>query len=452
MLNFYKDYFTCVADKKKDYYTLVNKKTGDIFSINYIGLFVLKICETDSDENEIIRKTLENFNDINEDEVKDYIDQLINNSVLTVTDNTYPKKTFHIQWHINQQCNLRCKHCYQEEYNNKTELDFYEVTNIIDKYFDLIRKWDMIPEITFTGGEPLFRHDIFDIISYIKNKDSSSRIFILTNGTLVSEEIAYKLKKLGVSGVQISLDGPDQETHDYIRGTGNFQKAICGIKNLQNVGIWTSTHYVLMKENYKLANDFVKLASDLKINRTTFSRLVPIGNGVSSSVNMLEPDELKKTLEEIILESNKYPDAYVNTERDLFRLIDSSYGSTCPVGDNTLTILSDGTVLPCRRFPVKIGNIRYENFFEILLDSKLLNKMKTNTIDACTSCNLKDMCKGGCQGLAFSYFGEYMEKADPQCWRIYDKLPQKFSIDFEYDHLQAYYIMPLNEMKEKNLL
>lgn len=152
----------------------------------------------------------------------------------------------------------------------------------------------MQPEISLTGGEPISYKYLFDLLTYIKERKSETRLFLLTNGTLINDEIIKKLKKINITGVQISLDGYNALTHDTIRGKGNFDKAIEAIKKLKANKIYTSVHCVIMESNINDIEKYVQLCSELNIDRLTFSRFVPIGNGNKNNVKILSPEMIKK--------------------------------------------------------------------------------------------------------------------------------------------------------------
>lgn len=343
------------------------------------------------------------------------------------------KEPFHIQWHINDICNLRCKHCYIDDYAHKG-LDFVHLKKIVDDYFVAIKKWKNLPEFSITGGEPLLNKNLFPLLQYIKKKDKKTRISILTNGTLINNSIIKKLKLVGVNSIQISLEASNAKVHDSIRGKGNYKKVISKIKLLKKNNFRVSLHFVLSKQNVLEVIPYIKKARELKVNLITISLLVPFGNGKQMKDLMLSPKELKQTFEKIddFVKENKIDPFFVRRTRPIWCNFNESddipVGGNCPVAFSTLTILSNGEVMPCRRFPKVIGDLKKQNFFEIWYGSNVLwDLRKPKNIDGCGNCSKLDKC-GGCRGLAYVYFGDYMAP-DPQCWLINNNLGDYYKIN-----------------------
>lgn len=364
----------------------------------------------------------------------------------------YKKKIFHIQWHITGLCNLRCKHCYQEKYTTNLDLSLEGLKKVFDNYCDLIDSYEMLPEISITGGEPLSSPYIFDLLNYIRSKKSETHLNLLTNGTLIDDKMCEKLIENHVYGVQISLDGYNAVTHDLIRGAGNFQKTVSAIGKLHKYGISVAVHCVLFASNIDYLENYVKFCIQNHVDKLTFSRYVPFGGSTKNHIQMLSPLRMREVYQQIYDLSQKYPEANINLGRDFWQLIDCSCGSVCPVGDCTLTILNDGTVLPCRRLPLFMGNAFSEKLTLIIFRSKIWEKMQNNTVLQCKGCDHITTCKAGCQGIAYTYFGELMEKADPQCWLLRDMLPLPQDNHDEYNEQQGYYTLDSNKSIYENEL
>lgn len=130
---------------------------------------------------------------------------------------------------ITSRCNLRCKHCYNESGELRKELDLQAFLNA----------YDGIPDteecsITLSGGEPLLHPQVWEFIDRIQKRKSTKNL-IITNATLITEDIAKRLVKSGIN-VQISLNGSCPTTHDKLCGKGNFEKTLCGMDKLLSLG------------------------------------------------------------------------------------------------------------------------------------------------------------------------------------------------------------------------
>lgn len=342
---------------------------------------------------------------------------------------------FHVQWHITDRCNLRCKHCYQMDYTPSFDNSYEENIGVFEKLQEYTNKRGKRLEISITGGEPLLEEKLFQFIEYIKEKVPDIRIFLLTNGTLLNEDIIEKIKKNELTGVQISLDGSDALTHDKIRGKGSFDKACNAITCLVDKKIYTSVHTVLQTENIDDIDNMVFLCDKLHVSRLTFSRLVPIGNAKQRKNSFLSADKIKKAYYHIYDLKVKKGFEFINLERDLWQIIDSNCGSTCPAGTSSITLLHDGTVVPCRRVPIEIGNIKESSLDELLFYSKTVEDFELCSPVECENCKVFSTCKGGCQAIAFAMYGAIGKYADPQCWirgKNNLKILAEYEREFEY--------------------
>jgi MoaA/NifB/PqqE/SkfB family radical SAM enzyme len=125
---------------------------------------------------------------------------------------------FGFQWHITDRCNLRCTHCYQEDYSGSDELSLDGLKQIADEIIGTLSKWDKRGDIAITGGEPLLKEEMFPLIHYLESADEISSLDILTNGTLINDKILTQIQHLTkLRCVQLSLEGASPESNDAIR-------------------------------------------------------------------------------------------------------------------------------------------------------------------------------------------------------------------------------------------
>ncbi|MGN0650420.1 MAG: radical SAM protein [Oscillospiraceae bacterium] len=324
-------------------------------------------------------------------------------------DSTYP---FHVQLHLTDKCNLKCKHCYEGERKVINEWDYDELMTVINKLDTAFVKWNVDGEISLVGGEPLMYPHFPRLLYEIRKSKSISRIAILTNGTCMNDETKKAILDTKPA-VQISIDGINEEKHDLIRGKGNYQKSISTIKWLVDHDIEVFVHYVISKYSVPITKDFILKMNKLGVKQLTFSRVVPMG---SSDISiMLSPEELHEVYNCLFDYASllSEDEMSINTTRPLW----ACYGKTgrCPVGIQTITILPDGTALPCRRLPIPLGNIKTESFYSIWYNSDVLwNLRKRENIEKCGECKHLNECGGG-RCIAYAVTGNYMG-GDPQCW------------------------------------
>lgn len=449
---YFNNYRILCSKAENGNYTIHNTLSGDDFSIDEFGYEILKKMNDQPDFHLVVDELMHEHKSLAEKALWDFIEALVDKGIVYRKEKRKDKKCFHIQWHLSDKCNLRCKHCYQVDHRGKKRLDFSSLLSILNKYFDLTNKLDFHTEISLTGGEPFLDNHLYDLLNEIRKRDENARLFILTNGTLIDKHTINRLLPYNISGVQVSFDGYNQKIHDSIRGNGSFLKAQRGLRLLQEAGIWTSIHSVLMKNNADNAEKFFDLARELKVSWMTLSRIVPCGKGTDRIDNVVEPEKLKQIWLRLIEKRKNYPEITLNTARSLWGCLDHDLGTTCPAGDITLTILHDGTVLPCRRFPIKVGNILESTFFEIINRSKILRDIQRKIPPVCNNCDAAEECKGGCPGLSFAYHGTILEDCDPQCWRVNKQLPKVKNINLDYNDYYGYFTLPKKKSEIGNLL
>ncbi len=336
---------------------------------------------------------------------------------------------FFVQWHLTERCNLRCKHCYQAG-SRYDELSVAEIKNVSEEISEMLRAWSETYAVTFspslniTGGEPFLHEDIFDILEDMRRRGFD--IFILSNGILINAETARLLSWLGIRGVQVSIEGPEK-IHESIRGRGSFHAAIRGVRHLIDAGIKVTLNVTLSGINADHFMDIVGLASSLGVQRLGFSRLVPSGRGAGLLNMMLSGEKLKEIYRAIFSLNIKGLDLVtgdpVATQMSAHDKTDAGSVPTggCAAGVSGLTILPDGTVTPCRRLPIAIGNVRRDALREIWATSAVLESLRDRSKykGRCGTCGRWARCRG-CRAIAYAYSrskgqDDFLAE-DPQCF------------------------------------
>ncbi|MHB1645860.1 MAG: radical SAM protein [Candidatus Acididesulfobacter diazotrophicus] len=326
---------------------------------------------------------------------------------------------FYIQWHFIESCNLRCVHCYQEDYVSKGP-DLEQLRLIFSRLDEAMAKWNTKGVISLTGGEPFLKPtNLFYLASLIENSSNFKDIAILSNGTLIDDNLIAEIKKYKkITEIQISLDGADAKTHEAIRGEGTFLKTVNSIKKLKEAGIKTSIMFTLNSKNIGSAVNMSDLAYELNADTLTVERMTTMSEAEKNEF-FIQPQDLKKVYSDVYVKSKKvFSDRKTKlaVSRPLWNLVDENIGGYCPVGLSSICILHDGTVLPCRRLYLPIGNIIDDGLFKIWYTSKVLWEMrkKNNLSKECLKCSHFERC-GGCKAMSYYYHNDFNAK-DPQCW------------------------------------
>ena len=198
-----------------------------------------------------------------------------------------------IFWELTKGCNLRCVHCRASatELSAPSDLSTEAAREIIDQIAEV-----STPILVLSGGEPLFRSDVFELARY--GTDKGLRVALATNGTLVTRHVARMIVDSGVQRVAISLDGADAVTHDSFRGIpGAFEAAIAGFRNLKNLGMSVQINTTIARHNAGQLPQVLELAKSLGADALHTFLLVPVGCGVDiAAEQMVPPEEYERML------------------------------------------------------------------------------------------------------------------------------------------------------------
>jgi radical SAM protein with 4Fe4S-binding SPASM domain len=310
-------------------------------------------------------------------------------------------------------------------------MSYEEICRAIENVKDAFQSWvteyemEMSPSFHFTGGEPLLRKDLFAILDYVRGRGFS--MSLMSNGTLIDEDMARRIKEAQIRDVQISLDGLEA-THNSLRGKRSFQRSMKGIGNLVAQGVEANINLTVSRINVGQTRELVRLAEEVGVSAIAFSRLVPTGRGKGLSSQALTREEVAYFYGE--LRGYRDSSKVVVTSRDPLAAVADMAGEVipqvempiggCAAGIFGVTITSDGTIMPCRRMDLPIGNIKEVSFRELWAGSPVLWSLRRREEyhGGCESCRYWAVCRG-CRAIALAYTRAKGEEdclgADPQC-------------------------------------
>ena len=342
---------------------------------------------------------------------------------------------FLVVWNYTKACNLKCKHCYANAGRiAEDELTTEERKRVVEELSDA-----GVAAISFSGGEPLMRKDFFEIAKLAASKYMF--VSVATNGTLITKEVAEKMKECGVKYVEVSIDGP-KEVHDAVRGVkGAFERAIEGVKNCKKAGIMTGIAMTVMRSNMKYVPEMVDLAEEIGADRFVAFNFIPVGAGAEAAKEDLSVEEREEVLRylyermlrgriEVFCTAPEY--ARVALEEALGRegakVPASHFGAFtykavaltdfiggCGAGRLYCSIEHNGDIQPCVFMPLKVGNVLKDGFLNVWHHSNVLELLRDREKlkGACGSCEYKYVC-GGCRSRAYAYYGDFLAP-DPGC-------------------------------------
>jgi len=363
----------------------------------------------------------------------------------------YPQPTgapVTIVWNFTNRCNLNCLHCHQDSspISSYPELTTSQAFKVIDNMSDA-----GVAIITFSGGEPLLRRDLYDVIK--RANDNGMLCTIASNGTLMTREVAKKLAKVGIRRVEIGLDGATAETHDFLRNNhGSFKATIEGIKNCAEVGFdELATTMTLHSKNVSELEETMKLAEKLGATRFYLNRLIPAGRGVEACYLDVTSEEKIKALETLYSKFHKsvlngfsmqcyargmtyyarlgyerskgkvftvsealsgyekmFQDKFGLEISKIVRKLAAGFGG-CSAGLTYAGLTASGDLIPCVPAPIKLGNLLEQNLEEIWINNELLNYIRNRKAlkGSCKICAYGDLC-GGCRYTAYITHGDWL--------------------------------------------
>jgi radical SAM protein with 4Fe4S-binding SPASM domain len=352
-----------------------------------------------------------------------------------------------IFWNITYNCNLRCKHCYINASPDLTrfEIDTETALRIADEIADM-----GIPLVIFTGGEPLLRKDFWTIAERLSRRERP-KLSLSTNGTLITREVARRLKDLGFSYVGISIDSVKPEVHDSFRGVkGAFERAVKGLENVVSEGIPAGIRTTVTRQNINEVEEVLEFAKEAGASRVAFYVLDTIGRAIDLINQLPTLEQLKRFADSLIDLAKRYEryleilvvranfigiyiaDRISRSREDFLKYL-RMLGSQGDCGRKTASIYPDGTVRPCQFVDeVIIGDLRKQSLKEILnpKNEKLRPFLEIHNMlrgERCGRCPFRRICGGGSRSRALVLRKDFWGD-DPLCIIDVDKLAERWNI------------------------
>jgi AdoMet-dependent heme synthase len=357
----------------------------------------------------------------------------------------WPRLVF---WETTTACNLACSHCRRTEVANELspdELSGREAESLIDE----LSRWGRTI-LVFSGGEPLLRPDIFHLMSYANEKGVV--VALATNGTLIDQDMAGRIRESGVDRVSISLDGADEPTHDAFRRVpGSFRSALAGAQALRVEGVPLQINVTVARHNADQLDEMVSLAKDLGAAALHLFLLVPVGCGMEiAEEQTLRADAYEETLNWLYETERREPDLQLRATcaPHYFRVVrqrqaahvdpdglrpDGPNGHSgpggngrergalhaatrgCLAGTGVCFVSHAGKVYGCGYMPIEAGDLRRSPLGEIWQTSEFFAELRDlgRLKGKCGRCGYGMVC-GGCRARAYGSTGDYLAE-EPFC-------------------------------------
>lgn len=337
----------------------------------------------------------------------------------------------HPVYEVTANCNLRCLHCHARGGElSKDELDTRKAKRVIENIAS-VREFRTL---VFTGGEPLVRRDIYELMKHAS--DIGFYTVLATNATLITQKVAKRLKENKVSGIAASIDFVEPAKHDEYRGlSGAFEAALRGISNAQREGLYIQVNITISKRNFTQLEGLTKLADKIGAQVVLLYQLIPSGRGENLFDETLTSESFNTLIKELYHTQGKInpviipvglPEyfAYLTKSLNLNTKIASNVFKGCIAGRGMFYIKPNGDVWPCPFLPLSAGNL-LERSAKELWRSPLFNlfRNRENLKGTCKTCLYREVC-GGCRARAYAYVREPLA-SDPCCplYRIEQPIP-----------------------------
>ena len=326
-----------------------------------------------------------------------------------------------VAWNLTKRCNLRCSHCYISAGPFETaesELSTAECHRVIDELLTV----NPSPMLILSGGEPLVRDDLEEIASHASGRGAT--VVVGTNGTTLTEPRVAMLKRAGVSGVAVSVDSLDAETHDHFRGgTHALERTKEALARLREHRIDFVVQTTATPQNAAEIPSLLEWSAAEGAVCFNLYFLVPTGRGVD--LMDLAPDRIETLLAELAAAESRYRGTMMVRAKcapHFMRHVhhadaDSpvlSYRTRCPCGIDYCRITPDGKLTPCPYMPTEAGDLRKRSFGDIWSGSPVFADLRARELGGrCGRCEYRLVC-GGCRARALATTGDYLAE-DPGC-------------------------------------
>ncbi len=350
-------------------------------------------------------------------------------------------------WNITYKCNLRCEHCYIDAGPDveRPELSDDEVVRVAREIAG-----HGIPLVVFSGGEPLASRKFWIAAEELAGRERP-KLSLSTNGTLLTPDVAGRLKKLGFMYVGVSIDSLDPRVHDKFRGVSSaWERALEGVRASVEAGIPAGLRFTLTRWNIKEAPGVVDLAARLGASRVSYYLLDTVGRGAAIKESLPTYEQLRDFISrvmdkareyvgvvEVLLVRMNWAGVYIASllarDREDFIEYLKVIEAQGDCGRKTVSIYPDGTVRPCQFIDYMIlGSLREKSLSEILSPDNprlkpFLEMPKMLRGPKCSRCPFKEHCGGGSRNRALTLTGDFWGD-DPTCIIDYKEIVSKFNL------------------------
>jgi selenobiotic family peptide radical SAM maturase len=320
--------------------------------------------------------------------------------------------TFALQWHLTQACDLHCRHCYDR--SSRTNMEFAQALHVLDELYAFSQAHHVNAQVSFTGGNPMLYPFFYEV--YQEAVDRGFLVAILGN-PMEERYIERLLTIKRPEFYQVSLEGL-RDHNDYIRGAGHYDRVLNFLELLRAYDIYSMVMLTLTRAN---SPEVLALAEELRgrVDLFTFNRLAMVGEG--AELASLKTDDFPQLLDQFLAAAAN--NDILSLKDNFFNLLLSERqqpltggctGFGCGAAFNFVSVLPDGEVHACRKFPSLIGNIFTQSLANIYAGEQA-EKYRTGSSD-CFDCEIRPVCRG-CLAVAHGFGLNVFTDRDPYCFK-----------------------------------
>ncbi|MGE5342712.1 MAG: radical SAM protein [Candidatus Omnitrophota bacterium] len=329
---------------------------------------------------------------------------------------------------LTKRCNLHCTFCLDDAANASPRSGELSTDEWLT-FFKRLKELNVF-DISLSGGEIFLRDDLFILLKALK-ENKSHRVTLLTNGILITPEIADELLRIGIKNISISLDGLE-DAHDSIRGKNAFQQTLQGIRHLIGVGIFPNISFTATRTNSIDIGPLIDRLAPLGIRSIGINSLAPEGRCLSIYKDIVPrfPEQYKDLLDTIEEKRKSYPAMKIECSLGFHYYLPESYKyfkenpqnfqlkhlkDGCGAACTSCVVTATGDVLPCNglsTFPG--GNIRESDLLDIWENSENfqqirdLSQLSMEDTPHCKTCKYRYLCDGGCRATSYIIYRDLL--------------------------------------------
>ncbi len=340
------------------------------------------------------------------------------------------KDYFAFQWHITDECDQRCKHCYifAEGHPKLVVTPWQQLVHTLANIEDMAAQMDRTPYLYITGGDPILHPHFWDLLALVHAHDIP--FTLMGNPFHLTDDVCRRMRELGCRKYQLSIDGL-RATHDYFRKQGSYEATLAAIKTLRRADIRCAIMSTVSATNIDELPELIDVVVAHEADLFAFGRYCPTSEDKAHRHTWhIEPQRYRTFLDRCWHKFELYKDRGTTFslkdhlwtlylyERGLWTIPEGLDEDTiydgCHCGDCHFTVCADGRLMACRRFESYVGTVA-ESMYDVFHGPKMEAYRAHERFDKCGRCELLRFCRG-CPAVAYGYTGHFYAP-DPQCWK-----------------------------------